>query len=363
MTYRIKHWETFEHPSEGRRPAKAMDWSARPTTLTSKGRLRLLRMGDIGFRALVVFDSIVSLLAQRPIHKRDGRITNSDDTPIEPQDLADAIHVDVKIVNKSLEVLSSKEIAWIENENLTNSVKTCQDVTKLGATGQDITRQDKTERIHVVAGPPVPAETVPADKPRATKKPSSRIGKAPDHEIGAVLAVWDRVYVAIVGSPYIRTNGAKEAATAKRMIAAAKKAGLPPGTTEGAMRRFCSDAFYRGKDFAVFVSKFSEFTAPKRGGKAERFTASDPLIGDRYGDGRSDGGLPALFARGLPNVEPNEGNGGGMGRLLIDVPGSSLGGSSAPDGQERREVSECGGNGSNHGADAGTHPSGGAPTT
>lgn len=144
VIYRIKNWEVFEHPTENRRPKKGMDWHAHPTSLSSKGRLRLLRLGDPGFRALVVFESIIQLLSQRPIELRDGSISNSDGTPIEMIDLADALNISETIIRKSLQVLSTKEIGWIEVENLTNPDKTCHDSTKVVSTGQDITGQDKT---------------------------------------------------------------------------------------------------------------------------------------------------------------------------------------------------------------------------
>lgn len=173
-----------------------------------------------------------------------------------------------------------------------------------------------------VAEPTGPAPTTEIVKP-------SRRGKAPSHVIGQILALWDDVYEAEIGSPYVRTNGGKEAAGAKRLEAAATKAGLPPGTAADAMRRFHSDEFYRGKDFSVFVSKFSEFTTrKKKTGKAAWYTQDDPLLhGPNDGKSTIDFSALGISPRSVSGHVHGvvESGGGNLDRCIGEHPGRLLG--------------------------------------
>lgn len=114
MTYRIRDWEVFENPTRDKRPKKGMEWIHFPTSLTSRGRLRLLREGDRGAWAIVVFDSLLQLHSQRPISKRDGTLVNSDGSAIDIDDLSDSLNIPSDIIARSLELLSSDRIGWLE---------------------------------------------------------------------------------------------------------------------------------------------------------------------------------------------------------------------------------------------------------
>lgn len=114
MTYRIREWEVFENPTKDKRPKKGMEWIHYPTSLTSRGRLRLLREGDRGAWAIVVFDALLQLHSQRPISKRDGTLVNSDGSALDLDDVSDSINIPADIIARSLELLSSDRIGWLE---------------------------------------------------------------------------------------------------------------------------------------------------------------------------------------------------------------------------------------------------------
>lgn len=157
--YTIRDWsETFEHGTISKRPKKACPWFAHPTNLNGRGRLRLIRMGDEGFRTLAVFESLCALHASWDSERRTGRLVNSDGTPLELVDIADAIHIDEKTIENALTILSSSRIGWMTCEHIDDGfgTDTVQERSKSGPdtvqartdvgpyrTGQDKTRQDR----------------------------------------------------------------------------------------------------------------------------------------------------------------------------------------------------------------------------
>lgn len=324
--FRIKNWRKLYETNESRK-FKRLPWIKSPCDLQSTG-LSIIREHDEAAGILGVWELLRQYAASREA-PRDGSLGRID-SPLSPRAIAIAIGLPESIVATSIPMLVS--VGWIEEikpgENRDETgMKPGDDRENTGqGPGENRkkvrstltltltpTVREEEEEEKITASPksavdadivsPPSASITPTKSADDSDQPSSPIAKrkraAPAHIIGRVLALWDSIWDAEMGSPYVRTSGGKEAASAKRLQKAAEGAALAPGSVEAAMRRFFADAFYRGKDFPTFVSHFAEFNHD-RPTKGARFTKDDPLFqGLDYGDGKNGGGNPGLPTGGI----------------------------------------------------------------
>lgn len=107
--YRIRDFnEAFE--SAESRKVKYPEWGPRPVDLNSRGRVRLIRLGEPGYVALAVWDGIVQVAQSQPPERR-GQLVNRDGSPMNDEDISIATRFPDDVVSASLSLL--QDVGWL----------------------------------------------------------------------------------------------------------------------------------------------------------------------------------------------------------------------------------------------------------
>jgi hypothetical protein len=110
MRYIAKWNETFE--SADTRKRQRLGWLSIPTGNDSAGYIELMSHGERGVRAFGVFLAICQWSATQRQETR-GQLARSDGRPVNDRQIAAIIRISTDIVTDAIELLSSREIAWI----------------------------------------------------------------------------------------------------------------------------------------------------------------------------------------------------------------------------------------------------------
>lgn len=108
MTYRIKDWAKYYETSETRKLVR-MTWVPTPNKHDGKGFRRLMRRPD----GLEIFGAWMLILQVASREEQRG-VLEDQDGPLGFQEIADKTGAPEATIEKALQVLSSKEIGWIE---------------------------------------------------------------------------------------------------------------------------------------------------------------------------------------------------------------------------------------------------------
>lgn len=138
----INGWsDTFENADTKKR--QRLGWHLTPSGCESRGYRRLMRQGAAGLMAFGVFRAMCQALATLPKKTRiAGRFTNSDDSPMDVDDLAELTRIDSDMIAEALPLL--EQIGWIASENGTDTddlPEACQ--SRATSCGQSASRVPK----------------------------------------------------------------------------------------------------------------------------------------------------------------------------------------------------------------------------
>lgn len=113
----IKDWDKHYERAESRKLSK-LTWVPIQNKHDGKSFRRLMRLSD-GLAIFGAFILLVELASKSPRPSR-GLLADADG-PLTLPDISDKTGMSQEIIGRSLEVLSSKEIAWIEAKNVPSS--------------------------------------------------------------------------------------------------------------------------------------------------------------------------------------------------------------------------------------------------
>lgn len=168
----IKDWGKHYERAESRKLNK-LTWVPIQNKHDGKSFRRLMRLPD-GLAIFGAFIILVELASKSPKASR-GLLTDSDG-PLTLPDISDKTGMSQEIIRRSLEVLSSKDIAWIEEKILPESPDAPPQppedpgnppgyIEGDGRVGNGSTEQDITEKPAERASVPTPQKSAPLEDP------------------------------------------------------------------------------------------------------------------------------------------------------------------------------------------------------
>lgn len=118
-TISINKWrEVFENANS--RKLMQLKFYMAPAGCSSSGYIELLtEYGEEGLMAYGAFHSLCQLMATRPKEHR-GSFLKSSGEPMSVRQISMLIHIDEKLLNKCLELLMLKSVAWVSTDEIPN---------------------------------------------------------------------------------------------------------------------------------------------------------------------------------------------------------------------------------------------------
>ena len=165
QAYRVSNWQKHYENAESRK-YKRLGWVLQPNCFDSKGFRRLMRHPE-GTTIYGAFRMIVALVSRQPRERRDGWLID-DDGALTPLDLADKTGAPEYVFTQAIEVLSGKDIGWIElcdiPESISGSLRKPTEISGLNRSEPIRTEQIRPKPVPVrstAPGPSLPSHPQP----------------------------------------------------------------------------------------------------------------------------------------------------------------------------------------------------------
>lgn len=151
-TIRINKWrEVFENANS--RKLLQLKFYMAPAGLSSSGYIELsTEYGEKGFTAYGVFHGLCQLMATRPKEHRDkGAFLRSNGAPMSVNQIAILIHVEKKVLEQCLELLTLESVAWVSIDESPNESQ--KDANKIPKQSQSSPKKEKAKSVPIAWDP------------------------------------------------------------------------------------------------------------------------------------------------------------------------------------------------------------------
>lgn len=150
MTYRIRDWAKHYENADSRKRVKLMEWVRIPTRQDGKGFRRLITNG--GAECFGIWVLLVQLATKMPTRG----IFRDDDGDLTDADFADIFGVPVESVRKTLDLLCSDGVRWLERVDCRQIAADDGRSRQIAADNGTIDRDREEKRVYI---PPTPLTT------------------------------------------------------------------------------------------------------------------------------------------------------------------------------------------------------------